>query len=448
MSLLLLLAAPPALAWEHIGKAWREEDFPLHWATGTSQEEDSLAEGYGREVLVKSWDNWLVAECAAIGNVYDDDTRASERNYADGAITMHYDDPSDEIEPGVLGVTWPLANNVIVKETSTLVYRQMIDADIVFNDNVDFGSQDDISTDCAGQTSIEAVAVHEIGHLHGLEHSCQDGDPCTETDLAEATMFWAIGSCDLSKADINVDDITSITTLYGSSATFEAVTSRIGANPLAVEFEITSEVPVISASWKFGDGETSTELNPTHEYLTPGQFTVEATMELEDPVCGSSFYTYDQLGYVLACEAPVPAEGADGYFTMAHSDGLTYTTVNHTDVSVYGCVDTIAWEIYKGTGEGVISADNLVDLDGDGDSDSIGAWAPKIAFPAAGDYTVVMNIGGPGGVRASFLSVTVEDRAGENASGGCSTTGSSAGFGLVGGLIAAVAGLRRRRSVE
>jgi hypothetical protein len=444
---LLLLALPAAHAWEHTGGAWAETDFALQWWTGQALEEDSLAEGYGREVLQLSWDNWYDAECAAISHAYQgDDAFQSERNATDGFITFHWDDPSDEIEPGVLGVTYSLTENVIVKEIGGRIYRHLTDADIVFNDNVDFGSTPDMEQACADQTSIESVATHEIGHLYGLGHSCEDGQICTETDKVEATMYWSVAPCDTQGAVINQDDILSITTLYGSSAFFEATTKRIGANPLAVGFEVVSDSEVIGVRWSFGDGETSEEMSPTHEYLSPGQFTVEAEIELEDPVCGTSTYTYDQLGYVLACEAPRPADGAAGFFTISHADGLTYSTVNHTDVSVYGCVDTIVWEIYKGTSAADITPENLVDLDGDDDADTIGAWSPDITFPAAGNYVVVMNIGGPGGLRASYLAVAAEDHAAEGG-GGCSTGGgSTAGFGLVGGLLAAVAGLRRRRA--
>jgi uncharacterized protein (TIGR03382 family) len=134
------------------------------------------------------------------------------------------------------------------------------------------------------------------------------------------------------------------------------------------------------------------------------------------------------------CEPPAPEPGSDGYFSLETLDGMTVQTVNHTDVSVYGCIDTVQWEVYRGTSQADVKAENLVQ--------TIGAWSPKIAFPEAGDYVVLLNVGGPGGVDAGLLTVSVDEAASD---GGCSTTGTHGGLATMalGGLALA---LRRRRA--
>jgi PKD repeat protein len=50
-----------------------------------------------------------------------------------------------------------------------------------------------------------------------------------------------------------------------------------GYDPLTVVFYNNSQSPVDSWAWSFGDGETSTEKNPTHTFNTYGNFTVILT---------------------------------------------------------------------------------------------------------------------------------------------------------------------------
>ena len=140
--------------------------------------------------------------------------------------------------------------------------------------------------------------------------------------------------------------------------------------------------------------------------------------------------TTRETAYVLVCGEPEPADGFGGLFTYDHFDGLVYQMYNQTDVSVYGCVDQVQWEVYKG---GFVSGEPV---------QVIGAWSPKIEFEAEGKYTIVLNVGGPGGVSAGELTIDVTDQRGEQ-SRGCSTVPAMGGvFGMLIGLGAAV---RRRR---
>jgi PKD repeat protein len=53
---------------------------------------------------------------------------------------------------------------------------------------------------------------------------------------------------------------------------------RAGTAPLAVTFHDLSKGNPDSRLWDFGDGTTSTELDPVHIYATPGTYSVSLTV--------------------------------------------------------------------------------------------------------------------------------------------------------------------------
>ncbi len=483
MILSLLLAHPlfiqPALAWRHTGFAWAPSDDcaqidaegnPMSLDDGRLRRcwemddaiEDSLppedvngdgVPDYQLDVIQQSFDNWEeAAQCAAIANQYMGTSDLGLQDSSDGGTKIYWDDPNDKLATGVLGLTYSQSDGTSVTWNGQR-YLHMADADVVFADQVDWGVTADIDAgSCNNETSIEGVATHELGHSWGMGHSCEENESCPDPLLADATMFWSTPNCDTHEKAPNSDDVSGITNIYGPTVDIGGAhvgtSDRTGPVPWTVDFTATvggdASVTIVSEHWSFGDGEESDEINPTHTYNSVGQFSVTASVVIESDVCEAQTVNSTALGYVVACEPPKPEEGADGFFEMSAIDGLQWQTINHTDVSTYGCVDTIVWEVYKGTSEADITDANKVDFNGTdvAGGDTIGAWAPKITFPEAGDYVVVVNVGGPAGVEAGFLPVSVGDK-----TGGCSSAP-----GAAGSMIAGLAGLalvgRRRRATR
>lgn len=82
-------------------------------------------------------------------------------------------------------------------------------------------------------------------------------------------------------------------------AAFEA-TPTSGEAPLSVSFFNTSGGAVTSSQWAFGDGGTSTAMNPTHVYTQPGVYSVTLTVNGpagDDTVTNTAYIQVDATTY-------------------------------------------------------------------------------------------------------------------------------------------------------
>jgi uncharacterized protein (TIGR03382 family) len=198
-------------------------------------------------------------------------------------------------------------------------------------------------------------------------------------------------------------------------------TIAIGVVPfdLKCELDYTLLDEVTDVEWVWGDGNTSNGTRVEHEYTTSGNFNVRmcATLERDD---GTSRPCVSRNGYVRACAVPTPE------FTAEAVEGLQWRLVNLTDVSTYGCISNIQWDIFDESGELV---------------DSVQSWEPVVEFPSTGTYEVVLNVGGLAGTGAASLTLDVKRGLGCDA-----TTAGASSLGGLGMLLGLVALARRRRS--
>ncbi len=445
-----------AFAWNHLGQMWAPDEMPIEWymtdyVEGSLPAEPSSETGllYQEEASVIMFCNWHwtdycdeilsptywrfdtpdTAECSDISYSYEGIAPGNEGQTTNGIVKFYWDDPSGELGTGVNAVTYPRSQNEVVKTQNGQTYYKTYDADIVFNRDINWSPDADIEISCAGERSVEATGTHEVGHLLGLGHSCEQGEPCNSDDLLKATMYWSGGECDTARSAVGEDDIEGLNALYGPFVEWTHTGDRFGAVPLEICFEIITDEATLEQitdiQWHFGDGITSDELNPCHTYESQGQFNVTLTVSGEGENCGGWDSKDISRAFALVCDAPTPS------FEVAHYDGLIYQVVNTTDVSTYGCVDGILWEVYEG---GSASGEPI---------QVIGAWSPKIDFADFGEgtYTIVLTAQGPAsdGEQATG-TVDIVDAKGDFR--GCGTTG-AAGLGAA---LLMMGALRRRRS--
>jgi len=194
----------------------------------------------------------------------------------------------------------------------------------------------------------------------------------------------------------------------------------LGVVPFTIRCQVDYHAPeqLTRIEWRFGDGGTAEGMAVEHEYSRAGNFTVAmcATTQLSEDT--ETTHCVQRPGIVTACEVP------EAGFELEPIEGLTWQVVNRTNVSTYGCITNLVWEVYDENGE----------LWGE-----YGGWEPEITFEEPGEYRIVQNIGGFAGDDAAELTVDARRRV-----GGCNSLGNTAGFGAF-GLLLGAALLRRRR---
>jgi uncharacterized repeat protein (TIGR01451 family) len=184
-------------------------------------------------------------------------------------------------------------------------------------------------------------------------------------------------------------DTGKVTVLPEPTADFTADKTS-GCAPLTVLFTDQSTGNPRSWSWRFGDGVTSTEQNPSHTYDSPGTYEVRLTVTND---CGSD----TDLGYITAIECVGPS------LTIIKTDDPD--PVNAGDILTYTITVTNSG---NATATGVTIVDDydetvltIIDADGGFDDGYTITWDGGISIPAGDSisYTITATVDpmAPGG---------------------------------------------------
>ena len=175
-----------------------------------------------------------------------------------------------------------------------------------------------------------------------------------------------------------------------------------GPCPLSVYFTDESTGTIDSWYWDFGDGETSTEQNPTHTYNSTGYFTVSLTVTGPG---GSDTETKEDYIHVTEVATPVAdikVNNSDDPITLYQNDTLTITVSLNNN----GITNNADWWLAADTPFGLF----FFTFDGWTD-----AWVPGYQSPLFYlDSFEVLNMpvsGLPAGTYTLYFGVdTVMDR--------------------------------------
>jgi len=191
------------------------------------------------------------------------------------------------------------------------------------------------------------------------------GDGNTSTEKTPVHVYSAVGRYNVSLTSTNAVGNNTIT--KSSYIDVEVVPvaefsadPTVGANPLNVSFtDLSTGVPT-SWTWTFGDGNTSTEQNPSHIYSKEGQYTVKLTAK---NAVGSNSTT--KTKYITVESIPVAS------FSATPTSGIHPLSVTFTDKST-GFPESWHWDF--------------------GDGNTSTEQKPVHTYSAAGQYNVSLTV--------------------------------------------------------
>ncbi|MGH7151418.1 MAG: matrixin family metalloprotease, partial [Planctomycetota bacterium] len=210
IALAALVALAPAYVLLNPPRKWfSARTFTICMASG----ENSLAPGFTQAACAAGVAAW--AEPLAGSGPFSSVASASLGNVGfngnDGLSTISYEDPQHALSSGTLAATTVgFYSTSQTMTTNGTTFFAFTDADVVFNNGIDFTSLGDAKQNGANgnQYDMEGIAVHEVGHAIGLAH-----DP-----VEQSTMYATFSAHDYRKRTLDDVDANGGRHIYAANS--------------------------------------------------------------------------------------------------------------------------------------------------------------------------------------------------------------------------------------
>ncbi len=184
----------------------------------------------------------------------------------------------------------------------------------------------------------DSIVLHVNGAINYHWYPGNFTDSIITVHPTATTTYLVTGSVNLcSKTDTIIITIIPPITVTSS---FTADTLK-GCAPLTIQFTNTSSNGV-HYLWNFGDGGTSTAVNPVHTYSDSGKYTVTLTATNDTSQCGRYVNTKVKTNYI---EVGSPIQ-VTSRFTASTVFGCVPLEVDFTNTSINGT--TFHWLLGNG----------------------------------------------------------------------------------------------------